>query len=133
MNVKRPRLLVDVNREQVLESFVVGRRLEPLARRKDRHGGDTFAPLTSAVAAKGNTGVRRKEVTSHFGIETSRDGDDRRTIGNPWIRVIDDHRSARRKSLGDQLFLPALRLPVVPHHVLADQDVRGGKAFTIER
>jgi len=133
MDVERPRLLVDVNGEQVLESFVVGRRLEALPCRKDRDGGDTFAPLTSAVAAKGNTGVRWKEVTSHFGIETSREGDDRRAIGNPWIRVIDDHRSAGGKSLGDQLFLPALRLPVVPHDVLADQDVRAGKAFTIER
>ena len=133
MNVEGPRLLFDVHNEQVVESLLIGRQLESLPRREDSDVGYSVPTLTGAVAPKRDRGIGRKEVACKVSAEATRDGNDWRTIGHPRIRVVDDHRVAGGERLGDQLLLAALRLPVVPHDVLADKVVRAGKALAIER
>ena len=133
MNGEGSGLLFDVNGEQVVESFVVGRELESFPRREDRDVRNTLTTLPRAIAAKGHAGIRWKEVACHVGTEAAGDGDGWCTIGNSWIRVVHHDGSTRGKCFSDQLFLAALGLPAVPHGVLADEDVRAGKTLAIER
>ena len=127
------RLLVDSHDVQMIESFVISRQLEPLPRRKNGDVGDAVAPLTHTIASKGNRRLRREKIACNVCAETSRDGDDGRTIGSARIGIVHDDRSSGCKCLRNQLILSALRLPVVPNGVLADKVVRAGKAVAIER
>jgi hypothetical protein len=133
MHIERARLLFDDDTEQVVESFGIRWRLESLLRHEDRDVRDAVATLARSIAAKRNLSLRWEEVACNVCAEASRDGDNRRAIGRPGIRVVDDHRAAGGQGLCDQLVLPALRLPVGPHGVLADKVVGRRKAVAVKR
>ena len=132
-DLERARVLVDRDDIEIIKPFVVGGRLEPLARREDgniRHPGTSFA---HTIAAQGVTRICRKEVTCNLRAVATGAGDDERAIGRTRIGIVDDYRAACGKTGIDQFLLTPLWLPDVSHRILADQVVCGGKAFTVER
>ena len=116
----------------MVEALIVGRYFEPLARREDGDVGNPGPPFPRPVTAKRVTRLRREEVTCNLRAVASGGSDDRGTIYGARVGVVDNHRSASGQGGGDQLLLPSLRLTVA-HGVLADQRVRAGESFTIER
>lgn len=126
------RLLDDGDGVQVIESFGIRRQLKPLPGGEDRDVRNAVATKTGAIAAKGNHRLGREEVTCNVCAEAPCNGDDCRAIGHARIGVIDNDRPPRREGLGNQMFLPSLRLPVVPHRILADQVVRARKVLAVE-
>ena len=132
MHIERARLLFDEDGEQVVESLGIRWRLEPLPCHKDGNVGDAVAALTCPVATQRDLGLRREVVACNVCAEASRDRNNRRAIDRPGIRVVDNNRASGGKRRFNQLFLPVLGLPVVPHGVLADKIVSRGKAFTVE-
>lgn len=132
MQLERARLLFDGDSEQVVESFGISWGLEPLLRHEDSDIRDAVATLACSIAAKRDLSLRREEVTCNVCAEASRDRNNRRAIGHPGVRVVDDNGAASGEGLCDQPLLQALRLPVVPHGVLADKVVGRGKAFAVE-
>ena len=132
MNIERARLLFDRDGEQVVESFRIGWRLESLLRHEDRDVWNAVATLARSIAAQGHRGLRLEKIACNVCAEAPRDRDDRRAIGHPGIRVVDNKGASRGKGPGNQLLLPPLRLPVVSQGVLADQVVGGGKALAVK-
>lgn len=132
MHIERARLLFDDDSEQVVESFGISWRLESLLCHEDCNVRDAVATLACSIAAQRHLSLRREEVACNVCAEASRDRDERRAIGHPGIRVVDDNGASGGEGLRDQLLLPPLRLPVVPHGVLADKIVGRGKTFTVE-
>ena len=120
-------------RVQTVESLLVRRSLEPFPRREDRDSRNTLAAFTRLVPAQGVGRLRWKEIPCNLCAAALRDRDDCRPIGRSWIRVVDDDRAAGGEGGVDQLFLPALRLPVMPHGILADVLVSGREPVPVER
>src|SRR5688572_5939363 len=131
MHIERARLLFDDDSEQVVESFAISWRLESLLRHEDSDIRDAVATLACSIAAQRHLSLRREEVACNVCAEASRDRDNRRAIGHPGIRVVDDNGASGGEGLRDQLLLPSLWLPV-PHGVLADKGVSRGKTFAEE-
>ena len=132
MDIERVRLLFDGDSEQVVEALGIGWRLEPLLRHEDGDVGDAVATLTCAIATQRDLSLRREVIACNVCAEASGYRNNRRAIGRPGIRVVDNNGASGSKRRLDQLLLPAPGLTVVPHGILADEIVRRGKAFTVE-
>ena len=133
MNGERPRLLVDVNCVEPIETLRIGRFLEALPGRKDRDGGNTVAPLARSIPAKGVGRLRREEVTCNLGAVSPGYRDNCRPIRHARICIVDNDGTAGREGCVDELLLALLRLPVIAHGILADVLVGPGKPFAVER
>ena len=133
MNGKRPRLLVDHNCVELIETLRIGRFLEAFAGREDRDVGNAVASLAPSIPANGVGRLRREEVTCNLGAVSSGDRNHGRPIRHAWICIVDDDGTAGREGCVDQLFLAPLRLPMIAHGILADVLVSPGKPFGVER
>lgn len=124
--------LVEADRVELIEPFVVRRGREPLPRSENRDIRNAFAALAQPVPAKGILRLDGKEVANHLRPMRTCERDQGRACLDVRVRVVDGDRAACGECVGNQLLLTTLRARVVAQEVFADMIVRAGKSLAVE-